>query len=239
MDSINIASILLIAFLGSFGHCVGMCGGIVLAYSSTKIDSSMSKPYQSLSHIIYALGRISTYTFLGGMFGFFGSVVTFSNFANGTLLIITGLLMVIVGFSLMGKVKFLTTIEHSISTTPWYQKNFRKLLSNNSLFSFYFLGMLNGLLPCGFVYVFAITAAGTASVFYGAFVMFIFGLSTVPAMFSLGFFVGLFKQNELRNLFIKIASILVILFGVYTAYNGYNFINDNISNNNIPFVLNK
>ena len=236
MDSINILSILLIAFLGSFGHCVGMCGGIVLAYSSTKIDASMSKPYQGMAHIIYALGRISTYTILGAIFGFLGSVVTFSNFTNGTLLIITGLLMVLVGLSLMGKLKFLTAIEHSISTTPLYQKSFRKLLNNKSFYSFYFLGMLNGLLPCGFVYVFAITAASTASIFWGAFVMFIFGLSTIPAMFSLGFFVGLFKQNELRNLFIKIASILVILFGIYTIYNGYNFIQ---SKSNIPVYTNK
>ena len=229
MDSINIVSIVLIAFLGSFGHCIGMCGGIVLAYSSTKIDKSMKRSTQSLSHILYAFGRITTYTILGAFFGFFGSVVTFSNTTSGTLLIITGLLMVVVGISLMGKLKFLTLIEHSVSTQPWYQRNFKKLLGNNSLISFYSLGLLNGLLPCGFVYVFAITAASTASALYGAFVMFIFGISTIPAMFSLGFFVGLFKQNELRNLFVKIASILVILFGLYTAYNGYNFMSKNQS----------
>ena len=236
MDSINILSILLIAFLGSFGHCIGMCGGIVLAYSSTKIDSSMSKSKQSLSHLSYVFGRITTYTTLGALFGFVGSVMTFSNATNGILLMITGLMMVLVGFSLMGKFKFLTAIEHSISTTSWYQKSFRKLLSNDSILSFYLLGLLNGLLPCGFVYVFAITAASTASVLWGAIVMFIFGLSTLPAMFSLGFFVGLFKQNELRNLFIKVASVLVIFFGCYTAYNGYNFINN--KNITLPIISN-
>lgn len=223
MDSINLLSILLIAFLGSFGHCVGMCGGIVLAYTSTKIDDSMTKKLQAFAHIMYALGRITTYSILGAFFGFIGSVVTFSYFTNGLLLIFTGLLMIIVGVSLMGKLKFLVTIEHSISTAPWYQRMFKKLLSNNSLKSFYFLGMLNGLMPCGFVYVFAITAASTASMLWGAVVMFIFGISTIPALFSLGFFVGLFKQNELRTLFIKIASILVILFGLYTIYNGYKY----------------
>ncbi len=225
MESVNIMSIVLIAVLGSFGHCVGMCGGIVLAYSSTKIDSSMNKTQQSLSHLTYAFGRITTYTVLGAIFGFLGSVVTFSNKTNGILLIVTGILMVLIGFSLMGKFKFLTVIEHSVSTAPWYQENFKKLLSNNSKLSFYFLGLLNGLLPCGFVYAFAITAVSTGSPLWGAIVMLVFGLSTIPAMFSLGFFVGLFKQTELRNMFIKVASVLVILYGMYTAYNGYNFIN--------------
>ena len=46
--------------------------------------------------------------------------------------------------------------------------------------------MLNGLLPCGFVYFFAITAASTASSLWGAVVMMVFGLSTTPALFGLG-----------------------------------------------------
>ena len=94
------------------------------------------------------------------------------------------------------------------------------------MFSFYLLGMLNGLLPCGFVYAFAITAASTGSAFWGAVVMFIFGLSTIPALFFLGFFVGFFKQSNLRDIFIKIASILVIIFGIYIAYKGYEYIID-------------
>lgn len=223
MESISILTIITIAFLGSFGHCIGMCGGIVVAYSSTKVNSTWNKRKQASSHILYSLGRITTYVILGAFFGLIGSVVTFNNTAGGILLIITGILMVLVGLSLSGKLKFLTSIEHSVSKSELYQKSFRKLLSSNSLFSFYFLGMLNGLLPCGFVYVFAITAASTANPMWGAFVMLIFGLSTIPAMFSLGFFVGIFKQLALRNLFITLASILVILFGLYTIYNGYNF----------------
>ncbi len=223
MESISILTIITIAFLGSFGHCIGMCGGIVVAYSSTKVNSTWNKRKQASSHILYSLGRITTYVILGAFFGLIGSVITFNNTAGGILLIVTGILMVLVGLSLSGKLKFLTSIEHSVSKSELYQKSFRKLLSSNSLFSFYFLGMLNGLLPCGFVYVFAITAASTANPMWGAFVMLIFGLSTIPAMVSLGFFVGIFKQLALRNLFITLASILVILFGLYTIYNGYNF----------------
>lgn len=163
---------------------------------------------------------------LGALFGLVGGVVTFDNLTSGIFLLLTGLMMVLVGLSLLGKIKFLTILEHSCSKSPLYQNTFKALLGSQSLFSFYLLGMLNGLLPCGFVYVFAITAASTGSAFWGAIVMLIFGLSTVPALFSLGFFVGIFKQSNLRDLFIKLASILVIAFGIYIAYLGYEYLVD-------------
>jgi len=224
MEAIDFISIATIAFLGSFGHCVGMCGGIVIAYSSTKVQQGWSKTQQSLSHLLYSLGRILTYSVLGAIFGYIGSVATFSNTANGVLWLIAGVAMLLTGLSLLGKVKFLAIIEHSFSKSSWYQKNFRALISSQTFTSFFLLGMLNGLLPCGFVYFFAITAASTGDPLYGAMVMAIFGISTVPALFSLGFFVGLFKQSGLRNIMMKLAAISVILYGSYTIYNGYDYI---------------
>jgi sulfite exporter TauE/SafE len=224
MDTINIFSIISIAFLGSFGHCMGMCGGIVVAYSSTKIQDRWSKTKQSFAHLLYSLGRITTYSILGAMFGFLGGVATFNNLTNGILLIVAGAFMVLAGLSLSGKIKFLTLIEHSLSSNAYFAKLFRELLQTQSLLSFFILGMLNGLLPCGLVYFFAITAASTASPLYGAFVMFIFGVSTTPALFSLGFFVGLYKNSKLRNIMMNLAAISVIIFGLYTLQNGYYYI---------------
>jgi uncharacterized protein len=226
VEAISVISIITIALLGSFGHCIGMCGGIVVAYSSTKIKSEYNKVTQSVAHLLYSFGRVTTYTLLGAIFGFVGGVVSFSNITSGVMLLITGLMMILVGFSLLGKVKFLSFLEQTCSKSSFYQKNFKALLGSNSLFSFYLLGLLNGLLPCGFVYVFAITAASTGSAFWGAVVMFIFGISTIPALFFLGFFIGLFKQSNLRDTFIRIASILVIIFGIYIAYQGYEYIVD-------------
>ena len=226
METISILSILTIAFIGSFGHCIGMCGGIVIAYSSKKIDQNYSKIKQSFSHLLYSIGRVVTYTTLGAIFGFAGGVATFSNVANGIFLIVAAIAMLLTGLSLLGHIKFLTIIEHSVSKSTWYQQSFKNLLSNGNLFSFFLLGMLNGLLPCGFVYFFAITAASTANPFYGALVMFLFGIATIPALFLLGFFVGLFKQSSFRNIMVKIAAALVIGFGLFTLYNGYEYITD-------------
>ena len=224
MESVNIITIISIAFLGSFGHCVGMCGGIVVAYATIKIEPTSSKITQSFAHILYSLGRVFTYTILGAMFGALGGVVTYSNNANGILLIVAGIVMILAGLSLMGKIKFLTIIEHSFSSSSWYKNSFKKILHSKSNSSFFILGMLNGLLPCGFVYFFAITAASTADPLYGAFVMAIFGLSTIPAMFALGFVTSLTSATSFRNMMMSLSAIAVIVYGTYTIYSGYEYI---------------
>ncbi len=224
MDTINLLTIVSIAFLGSFGHCIGMCGGIVLAYSTIKIEPESSKVSKTVAHLLYNFGRVLTYTLLGAVFGAIGGVVTFSNSANGILLIVAGVVMILAGLSLMGKIKFLTVIEHSISSSNFYKQSFQKILHSKSNMSFFILGMLNGLLPCGFVYFFAITAASTASPFYGALVMFIFGVSTIPAMFSLGFLSSLASATSFRNMMMSLSSVAVILYGLFTLYNGYDYL---------------
>ncbi len=226
METIDFLTIISIAFIGSFGHCIGMCGGIVIAYSSTKIDTSWDKIHQTVAHILYSLGRVTTYIVFGALFGFIGSVISFSNMANGILLIIAGIVMLLVGLSLSGKIKFLNAIEHSIQNSSWYHNNFKELLQSEFLGSFYILGLLNGLLPCGFVYFFAITAASTASAIDGAIVMAIFGISTIPAMFSLGFFIGIFRKSSIRAFMVKLATLGVLVYGGYTIYSGYEYIVD-------------
>ena len=224
MDTVNLLTIISIAFLGSFGHCIGMCGGIVLAYSTIKIEPASSKVSKTIAHLLYNFGRVLTYTVLGALFGAIGGVATFSNTANGTLLIIAGVAMILAGLSLMGKIKFLTLIEHSISSSNFYKQSFQKILHSKSNVSFFILGMLNGLLPCGFVYFFAIAAASTASPLYGALVMFIFGVSTIPAMFSLGFLSSLASATSFRNMMMSLSSVAVILYGLFTLYNGYDYL---------------
>jgi len=224
MENIDLISIATIAFLGSFGHCIGMCGGIVIAYSSRKIDDNWSNFTQTLAHLIYSFGRITTYVMLGVIFGAIGGVVQFNGYTTAGMTIIAGIFMILAGLSLLGKLKFLTKLEHSFSSSKIYRDIFSHVLNSKSLYSFYILGLLNGLLPCGLVYFFAVTAASTGSPFWGGVVMFVFGISTIPALFSLGFFTQLLNRGSMRKLMMNMASIIVILFGVYTIYRGYDFI---------------
>ncbi|WP_309500194.1 sulfite exporter TauE/SafE family protein [Sulfurovum sp.] len=224
MGNIDLIIILTTAFLGSVGHCIGMCGGIVVAYSSTKIDQKSSYLQQTSSHLAYNFGRVTTYAVLGALFGFIGQVVAFTPTTKGILFLLTGILMVLAGLSLLGNIKFLNSAEWSVSKYPWYQKSFKKLISSRSYGSFYLLGLLNGLIPCGLVYSFAIFAASTADPFAGALVMATFGLATIPALFFLGFITKFLQKGSLRGTMMKLAALLVIFYGGITLYKGYNFI---------------
>jgi hypothetical protein len=226
MESIDLISIATIAFLGAFGHCIGMCGGIVIAYSSRKVDAHWSAFMQGFAHLVYSFGRITTYVMLGAIFGAIGGVAQFNGYTTAALTITAGMFMILAGLSLLGKLEFLTKLEHSFSGSKWYQEAFREVLRSKSLYSFYILGLLNGLLPCGLVYFFAVTAASTGSPLWGALVMLIFGLSTIPALFSLGFFTQLLTKSSLRKVMMNLASIIVILFGLYTIYRGIDFVNN-------------
>ena len=224
MENIDLLIILSTAFLGSVGHCIGMCGGIVVAYSSSKIDHNSSYLKQTLSHLAYNFGRVTTYTVLGGMFGYLGKVAAFTPTTKGVLFLLTGLLMVLAGLSLIGNLKFLNSAEWSVSKYAWFQNSFRRLMASDTYGSFYLLGMLNGIIPCGLVYSFAIFAASTASPLYGAIVMALFGLATIPALFFLGFVTKFLQKGNLRGTMMKLASMLVIVYGIMTLYKGYNFV---------------
>jgi sulfite exporter TauE/SafE len=224
MGNIDLIIILTTAFLGSVGHCIGMCGGIVVAYSSTKIDQRTSYLQQTSAHLAYNFGRVTTYAVLGAIFGYVGQVIAFTPTTKGVLFLITGILMILAGLSLIGNLKFLNSAEWSVSKYAWYQNSFRALMSDKSYLSFYLLGLLNGIIPCGLVYSFAIFAASTADPIAGALVMATFGLATIPALFFLGFLTKILQKGSLRGTMMKLAAMLVILYGGITLYKGYNFV---------------
>ncbi len=203
-----------------------MCGGFVIAYSTAKIDSSMKKGRQFGAHLVYNLGRITSYMFIGAFFGFLGGILLISKTTHGSLYILVGIFMILMGISLSGNLKFLTSIEVSLTKYEFFRKLFSKLIHSKTLPSFFFLGMLNGFLPCGLVYFFAASAAATGSPFWGAVVMLIFGLSTIPVLFGLGTVAGFLKSSSFRTVMIKLASVVIALYGIYMIHKGYWFIFD-------------
>ncbi len=208
------------AFLGSLGHCIGMCGGFIVAYSSAKIDDKSNRFNQLFSHLLYNFGRVTSYIILGVVFGLIGTIFSLSALTKGVLLIIIAIFMILMGISLMGKLGFLNSIEFSIEKNGLFKKAFSKLIHSKSRFSFYLLGSLNGFIPCGMVYFFIASAIATTSALWGGVVMLIFGLSTIPILLSMGFFVSFLKGGHFRNLMIKLASITIIFYGFYIGFRG-------------------
>jgi len=221
MTGIEFTAIITFALLGSIGHCIGMCGGFIVTYTTAKIKPTQSKLSQSTYHFLYNFGRVTSYTTLGALFGLFGSLWDISPLTRSIMFAIAGVMMLLMGLSFMGKLKFLSSIEYSIMGQSWFKKIFSYQLTSASPRSFYILGILNGLFPCGLVYAMLVTATTTQSALLGALVMFIFGIFTIPTLFSFAFAVGLFSQTRFRSIMIQLAAISLILFGSWTLLKAY------------------
>ncbi len=198
-----------------------MCGGFVIAYSSAKISPKDDPFVQFVCHFNYNLGRISSYVILGFIVGFIGGAISYSRVVNGYIYFVVGVVMVLMGLSLMGKIKFLSTFESSLALHPKFRQAFSFLMRSKSKLSFYFLGLLNGFIPCGLVYFFLASALASGSALNGAFVMLIFGISTIPSLMGFGYVLGFLKSTSFRDVMIKLASFVIICYGIYLSYVGF------------------
>ncbi len=213
--------IFLIGLLGSM-HCIGMCGGFVAMYSLRKPASKPSLP----CHVLYNLGRITTYSLLGGVMGYIGSFFTYLSEARGVpgaVLLIAGLIMVLMGVNLAGVLGKRGLFEDAgIASLGGFRTALRRILALESVWSAYLFGLLLGFLPCGFLYPIFISAAASGRVFTGMFTMAVFGISTMPAMLSMGFLITVLRPRVRLALY-RVAAVLVVLLGVQLLLRGMAF----------------
>lgn len=205
----EILTAFLIGFLGSF-HCIGMCGPIAIALPVPK-SSNLSF---FTGRLLYNLGRVVTYSFLGLIFGLIGGRIALAG-AQQVVSIVLGA-VIIIAVLLPQKYKNYF-IQH-----PFTQKAAQPLKSNigvlfqKGTFSAMFLiGILNGFLPCGFVYIGLAGAIASGDAISGAAVMIMFGLGTVPAMFAasvFGKFINIGIRTKLRKAIPVFAIILALIF---------------------------
>ncbi len=218
LENLGLLAIATTAFLGSLGHCIGMCGGFVLAYSSTKVKSVWSQTDKTLSHTLYNLGRTLSYAVIGAVVGALGSIFTLNVYARASLYLAAAVVMALVALWLFGYARIAKILEYDFTKVPFFKKSFQNLLRSDSKISFLKLGVLNGFFPCGLVYFFASSAAASGSAVSGALIMTIFGLSTFAPMFTLAYASSLLQNGDFRRIASKISALMIMGFAAYTAY---------------------
>jgi sulfite exporter TauE/SafE len=199
----------LIGFLGSF-HCVGMCGPIVLALPS----GSNSKGSYIIGRVFYNFGRIITYSIFGLVGGIIGKQIVFTGYQN-ILSIAVGITILVVllrPVRLLRKIPFFPQTDF-ISTR--LKKMWGPLLRSGSNLSLLGIGILNGFLPCGFVYLALAGAISTGGIVPGMIYMAMFGLGTTPILLVLsitGRIVSLNLRRKINRLLPVGAVILAAIF---------------------------
>ena len=204
-----IISGLALGFLTSF-HCVGMCGPIAIALPL----HGESKIQKLFGGILYNFGRTTTYVIFGFILGLFGQGLGALGFQRWVS-IIAGTLMIITVLSpSLFKSNFTSSglINLLLSKVKLALK---KLFSTRSFSSLYLIGLLNGLLPCGPLYMAFIISTGTGNSVTAAIFMLMFGLGTIPLLFLvtiLGNFISVPIRNKINSLFPVLIVIIGILF---------------------------
>lgn len=191
--------ILTTSFFGSW-HCVGMCSPL----ASIAAHKKQLLPYQ--------LGRIFSYMLLGAIAGYVGSFFLDSEFRwlQTASIMLLSLTLITIGvfslynYDLLSRVKF-----HKVMNILFkYQKRF-------NINSGFWIGILSGLLPCGWLYTFLLASVTSKSPFSGAFIMLLFSLGSVPALST----VSLLVKNNIALASAKkrkIAGGILILAGIYS-----------------------
>jgi uncharacterized protein len=200
------------SLLGSL-HCAGMCG----AFVAIAVNGNGSRV---ATQSAYHLGRLVTYVTLGAIAGFAGSLVNMAAYLGGlqpVAAILAGVTMI--GFASVALLRLHGTTIPKLPLPKAMQElliaGHRKAMNRGPIARATLIGLLTTLLPCGWLYAFVITAAGTARPELGALAMFVFWLGTLPMLVAVGTGV-----QTLLGAFGKrlptVTCVIVLLAGVYT-----------------------
>lgn len=167
--------------LGSF-HCVGMCGPLALSLPLTN-NSSLGK---FVGAFLYNSGRVITYSAFGLLFGAIGETVSLFGVQQWLSVVLGALILLFVVLP-----KRITALQQH-NAGAWLYEKIRtplgKLFKQRNNTSLFLIGLLNGLLPCGLVYMAAAGAVATGDLASSVLFMAFFGLGTLPVMWMVAFF---------------------------------------------------
>lgn len=204
--------IFIIGLLASF-HCIGMCGGVVMAYTARYCTTVKGNKNISLPHINYNVGRILSYTLTGVILGGIGSFFAINTIFTSIITLLAGLFMIAVGLSLLARFSILDKI------TGILPASFARLFSNQLHASKprapFIIGFLNGFMPCGPLQALQIYALASGSALTGGLSMAAYGLGTAPLMLGFGNVISMFGQSRLKQV-MKISGVIVVLLGLLT-----------------------
>lgn len=217
----------LIGLLGSL-HCVGMCGPIALALPINAIN----KFQFYFSRFLYNIGRAITYSLFGLIFGLIGSQIS--------LIGLQQWLTIVVGVSILTYVLIPSKAKTYVQNlkpfrffTDLLKKALGRFFNKATPTSFLLVGILNGFLPCGFVYVGIGGALLTNTPLEGAAYMFLFGMGTFPIMFLatvIGKSINVKLRQKVSRAIPYLAACLAVLFILRGMNLGIKYISPKLTN---------
>ncbi|MFT2090866.1 sulfite exporter TauE/SafE family protein [Paraglaciecola sp. 2405UD69-4] len=218
MNDLSFLSALVIGLAGGV-HCVGMCGGIVGAFSYAIPKGASTQIYA----ISYNLGRISSYTLAGVLTGWLGQMVS-QQVDQGIVLLqfISSIFLAVLGLYIAGWWQGLLKVE-ALGRYLWRYIGplSKKMLPFKSPLQAFPYGAIWGWLPCGLVYSVLTWSLASGSAINGAKIMLGFGLGTIPIMFLMALGFEKSKAYLQHPIVKKIMGVLLLIFALFQMYHTF------------------
>jgi sulfite exporter TauE/SafE len=215
-----VTTLLLTVFVASLVgslHCIGMCGPFVAFYSGADGSGGSRR---LLSHAAYSSGRLLTYVVFGFAAGAIGAALDVAGSLAGIQRIAAigaGITMILWGVFALLQIRGVTILRRSSSNgrlSGLLRRGFSLVSNKPPVVRAAVIGLLSGFLPCGWLWAFVVTAAGTGGSLEGAAVMTAFWAGTVPALLAVGLGAQLVSA-PLRRHVPAITAILLVCLGLY------------------------
>lgn len=205
-----------------FGHCIGMCGGLVAGCSFAGCRKTAAGSGVAAFQALFHSGRLAAYVVFGLLLGGLGSLprdIAATRPFQSWLQVAAGILMILMGL-VIGFARTPVTAAALGGGPGWFARSAGALMRRSSSTAAAFpLGLLIGLLPCGMTVAIGLKALATGSAVSGAAVMLAFGLGTVPALLGFGLASGVFGTRA-SGVMLKVGAALVVVVGVLTVAKG-------------------
>jgi len=206
-------SALVLGLMGSF-HCVGMCGPIAIALP-LRGNTFLQKLFGGM---LYNVGRTITYGVMGLVFGLLGQGIEMLGFQRWVSIIMGVLMIVSVIFPSLFKNQG-DLNQSMFSFVGKLKRTLRKMFRVKSYKGLFIIGLLNGLLPCGLVYIAIAGAIGTSDAVLSTLFMILFGLGTLPMLLGVSL-AGNLLSLSLRNKMNKAIPVIVVVVGLVFILRG-------------------
>ncbi len=211
--------VFLIGLVAAMSTCLAVTGGLLLAVAAKYNEwfPHLTGAQKLKPHLYFNIGRVLSYTILGGAAGAAGSVLSFSPAATGFMTIAASLVMIILGFQLLHIFPWMARFQPKMP--KFLAHKIHDLSGKHNKSTPLLLGAATFFLPCGFTQALQLYVLSKGDVMTGALTMLAFSLGTLPALMSLSA-ISSFAKGAFQRHFLKFSGVLVIMLGVFNVNNG-------------------
>lgn len=213
----NNASLGLVFLVGllTSTHCIGMCGGILLAQTTDARGVTGRSKRGLIASAAYNSGRVVSYTAVGALCGALGAVITYTPNIKSMVFTVAGALVLLIGLRMAGILPGLRSTETELPGACSLNARTRRRFAGRPLI----IGLLTGVMPCGALSAMWLCAMSSGSAARGALVMLVFSLGTVPLLFLFGALQSFLPRGWMKYI-VKGSAVLVVTLGLSMLVKG-------------------